>query len=99
VETAARDHDHADDDDVVVEGVVVAVQYLGAESRVTAALTDGTKIVATVASARLWSLAVDGPIRLGWSRRSCVAVNDSAQPLLSASAVSSDPDHSQGENS
>jgi len=100
METGAHDHDHDHaDDEVVVEGVVVGVQYLGAESRVTAALADGTKIVATVASARLGSLAVDGPITLGWSRRSCVAVNDSARPLLSASAVSSDPDHSQGENS
>ncbi len=61
-------------DEVFVEGTVAGVQYLGAESRLTIRLADGSDIVATVSSDGLSGLATGVVIRAAWPRAASFAV-------------------------
>ncbi|MCY7301235.1 MAG: ABC transporter ATP-binding protein [Ilumatobacteraceae bacterium] len=64
------------DSEVSVSGTVNDVQYLGAESRVRVALTDGSHLLASVPSDGLVGAAIGGPIRLAWSRYAAFTVED-----------------------
>jgi putative spermidine/putrescine transport system ATP-binding protein len=61
-------------DDVVVDGTVTDVQYLGAESRLTVRLADGTVIVASIPSDGLGGVAMEGTISLAWPRHAASPV-------------------------
>ena len=62
-------------DEVFVDGTVTTVQYLGAESRLTIRLADGSDIVASVSSDGLSSLAMGAVTRVAWSRAASFAVD------------------------
>jgi putative spermidine/putrescine transport system ATP-binding protein len=54
--------------EVTVSGVVIDIQYLGADSRVRVHLDDGANMVASVPSDGLAGVAIGGNVRLAWSR-------------------------------
>jgi len=62
-------------DEVFVDGTVTAVQYLGAESRLTIRLADGSDIVASVSSDGLSGLAMGAVMRVAWPRAASFAVD------------------------
>jgi len=64
------------DSEVSVSGTVNDVQYLGADSRVRVALSDGSHLLASVPSDGLVGAAIGGPIRLAWSRYAAFTVED-----------------------
>ena len=61
--------------EVFVDGAVAGVQYLGAESRLTIRLADGSDIVASVSSDGLSGLAIGVVVRAAWPRAACFAVD------------------------
>ncbi|MFZ9628378.1 MAG: ABC transporter ATP-binding protein [Ilumatobacteraceae bacterium] len=63
-------------DEVVVDGSVADVQYLGSECRVRVALDDGSTILATVPSDGHGGVAAGSPIRLSWPRAAAFTVAD-----------------------
>jgi putative spermidine/putrescine transport system ATP-binding protein len=64
----------AADGDVVVDGIVSDLQYLGADIRVRVDLTDGSHLLATAPSDGFSSVAIGGSIRLAWSRSAAFTV-------------------------
>ena len=65
--------------DVVVEGQVTDIHYLGAESRVRVRLDDGTIVVASVSSDRLAGVSIARQVHLAWRHQAALAVIDSNQ--------------------
>ena len=61
-------------DEVVVEGVVMDVQYLGAESRVNVRLVDGSVIIASIPSDGLGGVAIEREVSLAWPRHAASPV-------------------------
>ena len=69
--------DFADDvgvGDIVVDGSVTDIQYLGAECRVRVLLDDGTSMVASLPSDGLGSVAIAQNVHLAWPRQAAFAV-------------------------
>jgi len=66
------------DDEVVVEGTVVDVQYTGADWRVRAALDSGSTLLATVPSDGLGGTGVGFSTRLAWPRSAAFTVANTA---------------------
>jgi len=64
------------DSEVVVDGTLVDVQYLGAECRLRVQLDDGAHLLASIPSDGLAGVAIGGPIRLAWSRYAAFTVAD-----------------------
>jgi putative spermidine/putrescine transport system ATP-binding protein len=65
--------------DVVVDGTVSDIQYLGAECRVRVRLDDGTTLVTIVPSDRLAGVAIARNVHLAWRRQAALAVDNSNQ--------------------
>ena len=66
----------ADGADVVADGTVTDVQYMGAECRVRVALADGSHLLANVPSDGLVGVANGGTVRLAWPRHAAFTVAD-----------------------
>ena len=64
------------DGDVVVDGDVTDIHYLGAESRVRVRLDDGTTLVTSVPSDRLGGVTIARHVHVAWRRQSALAVQD-----------------------
>ena len=64
----------AADGDVVIDGIVSDLQYLGADIRVRVDLTDGSHLLATAPSDGFSSVAIGGSVRLAWSRSAAFTV-------------------------
>ncbi len=60
--------------DIVVDGSVTDIQYLGAECRVRVQLDDGTVLVASVPSDGLADVAIAQNVHLAWPREAAFAV-------------------------
>jgi ABC-type Fe3+/spermidine/putrescine transport system ATPase subunit len=58
--------DDVGDGEVAVPGVVIDIQYLGADCRVRVQLDDGASMIASVPSDRLAGVAIGGSVRLAW---------------------------------
>ena len=58
-----------------IEATVTAVHYLGAETRLHCALTDGTSLVASGVSASLGGVSVGSSVRLSWNSEAVFAVS------------------------
>ncbi len=69
------------DGDVVVDGHVVDIHYLGAESRVRVRLDDGTVLVTSVSSDRLAGVAIGRHVHLAWRRQAAFEVEESNQQV------------------
>ncbi|MDO8364892.1 MAG: TOBE domain-containing protein, partial [Actinomycetota bacterium] len=69
-------HSETADSEVSVEGTVIDLQYLGADSRIRVDLVDGSHLLASVPSDGLVGVAIGGPVRLAWSRYAAFAVAD-----------------------
>jgi putative spermidine/putrescine transport system ATP-binding protein len=65
--------------DVIVDGTVSDIHYLGAESRVRVRLDDGTTLVTSVSSDRLAGVAIERRVHLAWRRQAALAVEESNQ--------------------
>ena len=61
-------------DEVVVDGRVTDVQYLGAESRVSVRVGDGSVIIASIPSDGLGSVAIEREICVAWPRAAATPV-------------------------
>ena len=64
----------ASGDDVLFDGHVTDVQYLGAESRVSVRVADGTVIIASIPSDGLGGVAIEREISLAWPRHAASPV-------------------------
>ena len=64
----------ASSDEAVVVGRVTDVQYLGAESRVSVRIADGTVVIAAIPSDGLGGIAIERDIALAWPRHAASAV-------------------------
>jgi putative spermidine/putrescine transport system ATP-binding protein len=64
--------------DVVIEGVVTDIQYLGGDSRVRTRLDDGSHILASVPSDGLADVAIGDTVQMAWPRHAAFTVVDSA---------------------
>jgi putative spermidine/putrescine transport system ATP-binding protein len=62
--------------DVVVEGLVLDIQYLGAESRVRTRLNDGSHLVASVPSDGLADTVIGDTLQMAWPRQAAFTVVD-----------------------
>jgi putative spermidine/putrescine transport system ATP-binding protein len=62
------------DVDIVVNGLVTDIQYLGADCRVRVQLDDGTSMVASAPSDGLADVAIGGAVRLAWPRHAAFPV-------------------------
>jgi len=67
--------------DVVVEGEVSDVHYLGAECRVRVRLDDGTTLVTVVPSDRLAGVSIGRHVHLAWRRQSAHVIESADQPV------------------
>jgi putative spermidine/putrescine transport system ATP-binding protein len=74
----------AGDGEIVVDGVLSDIQYLGSECRVRAELGDGDHLLASVSSDAAVGLAIADPIRLTWARSAAFAVADTGTALDAA---------------
>ena len=83
----------AADGDVVVDGIVSDLQYLGADIRVRADLTDGSHLLATAPSDGFSSVAIGSSIRLAWSRSAAFTV---ASTTNTNANTSTNSNNSQG---
>jgi putative spermidine/putrescine transport system ATP-binding protein len=63
--------------DVVVDGTVADVQYLGPECKVRVDLGHGTHLLASTPSDGLAGVGPGDGVRLGWARSAATTVNDS----------------------
>jgi putative spermidine/putrescine transport system ATP-binding protein len=70
-------HEHLAETEVVVDGTVTDVQYLGADCRVRADVDGIGKLSATVPSDGLVGVAVGAPVRMAWSRYAAFAITSS----------------------
>jgi putative spermidine/putrescine transport system ATP-binding protein len=77
----------AGDGEIVVDGVLSDIQYLGSECRVRAELGDGDHLLASVSSDAAVGLAIADPIRLTWARSAAFAVADTGTALDAADIV------------
>jgi putative spermidine/putrescine transport system ATP-binding protein len=66
-------------DHVVVDGVVIDMQYQGADSRVHARLADGSILLASVPSDGLAGVAIGDTVHLAWPRRAAATVATTTQ--------------------
>ena len=68
-------------DEVVVDGIVSDVHYMGADSRVRVDLADGSHLLANVPSDGLVGVAIGGFVRLAWPRSAAftVATTDTSE--------------------
>ncbi|CAB4880295.1 unannotated protein [freshwater metagenome] len=67
--------------DVVVDGTVSDVQYLGAECRVRMRLDDGTTLVCSVPSDGLARVAIGQNVHMAWPRDAAVAIVQPTQHI------------------
>ena len=98
--------DFADDvavGDIVVDGVVSDIQYLGAECRVRVRLDDATVLVSSLPSDGLGGVVIAQNVHLAWPRQATFAVVETStdkQPNHeSASQSNTESDHQIGINS
>ena len=63
-----------DDRQVVVDGTITDVQYLGAECRVRVALDGGAQLLVSLPSDRLAAIALGDSLRLCWPRSAAFSV-------------------------
>ena len=64
--------------EVVAEGTIADIQYLGADSRVSIDLDAGCRIIATWPSTGFEGTQIGAAIRVGWPREAAFAVADAA---------------------
>ncbi len=66
-------------DHVVADGVVIDMQYQGADSRVHARLADGSILLASVPSDGLAGVVIGDTIHMAWSRHAAATVATTTQ--------------------